>query len=112
MATSAPVGLFGSATRTSTLLVIRLLGETHASEIAAVLGKSLSRIQGAIASLERAGIVVGAEEGKARRIRLNPRYPALTELQSLLDKLGALDVPLQMQLAEKRRRPRRPGKAI
>lgn len=108
----APVGLFGSATRTSTLLVIRLLGETHASEIAAVLGKSLSRIQGAVASLERAGIVIGAEEGKARRVTLNPRFPALEELEALLDKIGMLDVPLQQKLAEKRRRPRRSGKAI
>ncbi len=112
MANNAPVGLFGSATRSSTLLVIGLLGETHASEIATVLGKSLSRIQGALISLERAGIVVGAEEGKARRIRLNPRYPALVELQVLLDKLGMLDVPLQEALSEKRRRPRRSGKTI
>jgi DNA-binding transcriptional ArsR family regulator len=112
MKANAPVGLFGSATRTSTLLVIRLLGETHASEVAAVLGKSLSRIQGALSSLERAGIIVGAEEGKARRIRLNPRYPALEELGGLLDKLGMLDVPLQQKLAEKRRRPRRSGKAL
>jgi len=112
MAVNAPVGLFGSATRTNTLLVIRLLGETHASEISAVLGKSLSRVQGAIASLERAGIVVGAEEGRARRVRLNPRFPALSELQALLDKLGSLDIPLQTRLAEKRRRPRRSGKPV
>lgn len=106
------MGLFGTASRSSTLLVIRLLGETHASEIAAVLGKSLSRIQNAVATLEQAGVLVAAEEGKARRIRLNPRYPALAELQALLDKLGQLDVPLQQKLAEKRRRPRRSGKAL
>lgn len=104
------VGLFGTATRTNTLLVVHMLGESHASEIAAVLGKSLSRIQGTVDSLERAGVVVGVEEGKARRLRLNPRYPALEELLKLLDKLGALDVPLQEQLATKRRRPRRAGK--
>jgi len=112
MKASAPVGLFGSSTRSSTLLVIRLLGETHASEIAAILDKSLSRIQGAIASLERAGIIVGVEEGKARRIRLNPRYPALDELGRLLDKLGMLDIPLQQKLADTRRRPRRSGKTL
>lgn len=112
MATNTPVGLFGSATRTSTLLVIRLLGETHASEIAAVLVRSPSRIQGAIDSLERAGVIVGAHEGNARRVRLNPRYPALAELQALLDKMGSLDVPLQQRLAENRRRPRRSRKAL
>ena len=112
MATRIPLGLFGTASRTSTLLVIGMLGETHASEVAKVIGKSLSRVQAAIESFEIAGIVVAAEEGKTRRVRLNPRYPALPELQALLDKLGSLDVPLQKQLAEKRRRPRRSGKAL
>jgi biotin operon repressor len=112
MAKSATPGLFGTRTRSNTLLVVHMLEETHASEIAAVLGKSLSRVQSAIDSLERAGVLVGAEEGKARRIRLNPRYPALEELRILLGKLGLLDVELQQRLAEKRRRPRRSGKAI
>jgi len=106
------VGLFGTATRTNTLLAIHLLGESHASEIASLIGKSLSRIQATIDSLERAGVVVGVEEGKTRRVRLNPRYPALDELTQLLDKLGLLDQALQSQLAQKRRRPRRFGRPL
>jgi len=112
MASIANVGLFGTRTRSSTLLVIHLLGESHASEIAAVLRKSLSRIQSAIDSLERAGIVVGTEEGKTRRIRLNPRFPAVDELGKLLNKLGLVDIELQVKLAQKRKRPRRSGKEI
>ena len=111
MATSK-VGLFGTSTRTNTLLAIHLLGETHASEMAALLGRTLSRIQDAIESLERAGIVVGIEEGKARRVRLNPHYPAKSELEALLTKIGSEDVELQKLLAQKRRRPRRLGKEI
>ena len=105
-------GVFGMTTRSATLLVVHLLGESHASEIAAITGKSLSRIQGALESLELAGLVVGSQEGRTRRVRLNPRFPALAELQVFLTKLGTLDVDLQQRLAIKRRRPRRVGKAI
>ena len=112
MAGSSNIGLFGTTTRTSTLLVVHMLGESHASEIAQVLGRSLSRIQSALDSLERTGIVVGAEEGKARRVRINPRYFAVKELKVLLDKLGESDVELQQRLADRRRRPRRVGKEL
>lgn len=93
-------------------MVIGMLGETHASEVSRVISKSLSRVQAAIESFERAGIIVATEEGKTRRVQLNPRYPALHELQALLAKLGTLDIPLQQRLAEKRRRPRRSGKRL
>lgn len=106
------VGLFGTRTRSNTLLVIQMLGESHASEIAAVLGKSLSRIQAAIDSLERAGIVVGTEEGNTRRVQINPRFPAKEELTKLLSKIGMQDIELQQRLAERRRRPRRSGKQL
>lgn len=109
---TSKVGLFGTETRTQTLLVIHMLGESHASEIAKILDRRLSRIQAAVESLERAGVVIGIEEGKARRLRLNPRYPALKEVKNLLDALGRLDSPLQLRLAERRRRPRRAGKEL
>ena len=112
MAAIQKVGLFGTMTRTQALLVIQMLGETHASEIARVLEVSLSQAQRAIDSLERAGIVVGVEEGRARRVRLNPRYPHLHELTELLGKMAASEIALQRQLAEIRRRPRRAGKAL
>ena len=109
---SLNIGLFGTKTRSDTLLVIHMLGETHASEIARVLEISLSQAQKAIESLERAGIVVGAEEGRARRVRVSPRLLIADELKALLAKLAQFDVPLQQRLAETRRRPRRSGKAI
>ena len=106
------VELFGTPTRTSTLLVIQMLGETHGAEIARILNRSPSRIKDAVDSLERAGIIIGNEVGKTRRVRLNPRFVASEELRSLLAKLGMMDVELQKQLATVRRRPRRAGKEI
>lgn len=104
--------LFGAETRTATLLTIHMLTETHAPEVASLLNISLSHAQKTIASLERAGLVVGTMEGNTRRVRLNPRYFALDELKALLDKLALHDIPLQERLAQKRRRPRRSGKEI
>jgi len=89
-----------------------MLGETHAPEVARVIGISLSQAQKAIDSLERAGIVVGAFEGSTRRVRLNPRFPFLEPLNDLLTAMGIADLPLQQKLAESRRRPRRSGKTI
>ena len=106
------VGLFGTATRTNTLLAIHMLGETHAAEIARVLQRSPSRIKDAIDSLEQAGVVVGMEVGNARRVVLNPRFVAKAELESLLSRIVTNDAALQERLATLRRRPRRSGKAI
>ncbi|GMV90095.1 MAG: hypothetical protein AMXMBFR81_30250 [Chthonomonas sp.] len=104
--------MFGTATRTDTLLAVHLLGETHAAEIARVLGRAPSRIQAAIESLELAGVLAGVTEGKTRRVRLNPRFHAYKELSALLAAMGAADLGLQKRLATERRRPRRTGKPI
>jgi DNA-binding MarR family transcriptional regulator len=112
MATLKNTGLFGTRTRTNTLLVVHMLRETHPSEIANVIGVSLSQAQRAVDSLEQAGVLVGAMEGRARRVRISPRFPAATELRALLDKLAIHEVELQRRLAEDRRRPRRAGKAV
>ncbi len=106
------VGLFGTATRSNTLLVIAMLGETHPAEIARVLEISLSQAQNAVASLERVGVVVSVREGVERRARLNPRYPLYEEVSALLAKAALQNVGLQERLATLRRRPRRTGKAL
>ena len=112
MARLTSVGIFGSKTRSNALLTIYLLQETHASEVARVLEISLSQAQKAIDSLERAGMIVGIEEGRARRVRLNTRIFGLKELTALLAKLSEQEVGLQERLAEVRRRPRRASKKI
>ncbi len=80
-------GVFGTATRTKILLLIFLLGESHAAELARLAGVHLSTAQKSIDSLEQVGLVSGAIEGRERRIRLNPRYFAREELATLLEKL-------------------------
>lgn len=105
-------GIFGTRTRSDTLLVLGMLGESYASEIARVLGTSLTGIQRALESLELAGVIVGVKRGVERRFRLDPRGPYTPELQVLLDKMALHDVGLQERLAETRRRPRRTGKTI
>jgi len=89
-----------------------MLGETHAAEIAKILGRSPSRIKEAVDSLERSAVIVGIQEGTAHRLRLNPRYLAADELRSLLETLAEADVALQTKAAAFRRRPRRAGKEI
>ncbi len=105
-------GVFGTQTRTSVLVAICLLRETHASELAQMLGKSVSRIQGAVDSLEGAELVIGTMAGSTRRLRLNPRFFALAELEALLTRLGTVSPGLQDKLAQTRRRPRKPGKNL
>jgi DNA-binding MarR family transcriptional regulator len=104
--------IFGAPLRTQVLLSIYLMEETHASELARLLGRSLSRIQAQVESLELAGITVSRVEGRNRRVIINPRFAFKEELFSLLQKMAMFDEELQMKLAAKRSRPRREGKQI
>lgn len=112
MLLSGNVGLFGTRTRTDTLVLIALMEETHASEIARLLDVSLSTAQNVLDTLEAAGIISGAVEGRARRVRLDPRYFARDELRALLDKMALNDKELRERVATIRRRPRRAGKKL
>lgn len=102
--------LFGSSTRTSALLAIRLLEESYPSELAALLGVRPFTVQSILMSLEREAIIVSRLVGRTRTVALNPRYFAHAELSALLWKLGQQDLDLQARLATRRRRPRRAGK--
>jgi hypothetical protein len=102
--------LFGGRNRTRVLLAIRLLEETFPSELAALLDLRLFSVQTILASFEREAVIVSRMMGRTRNVSLNPRYTAFKELAALLWKLGQQDVPLQAQLATRRRRPRRFGK--
>ncbi|MCC6337217.1 MAG: helix-turn-helix transcriptional regulator [Myxococcales bacterium] len=102
--------LFGSSTRTSALVAIRLLEETYPSELAALLGVRPFTVQSILMSLEREAIIVSRLVGRTRTVALNPRYFAHAELSALLWKLGQQDLDLQARLATRRRRPRRAGK--
>jgi DNA-binding MarR family transcriptional regulator len=106
------IGLFGTRTRTDILVLISVMGATHASEIARLLGISLSTAQNALDSLEQTGVIAGAIEGRSRRVRLNPRYFARDEIRSLLEKMAQQDKEIQERVSAIRRRPRRAGKKL
>ncbi|RYG32341.1 ArsR family transcriptional regulator [bacterium] len=106
------VGLFGTGTRTRVLLLLALLGESHISEIARILGANITNIGKAVDSLELAGVVSGVMMGRTRRISFNPRYAYLEELLPLARKMATTNPALMEALANERRRPRRSGKEL
>lgn len=103
---------FGSRARTSTLLVLQLLTETYAREMARLLELSLSSVQRALRSLERDGLVVARSVGRTRLYRLNPRAFARRELERYLERLSEPEAELRARAALLRRRPRRTGKPL
>lgn len=105
-----PPKLFGTRRRTQVLLLLALLDESHASEIARLLDTHVKTVQRILDGLESEGVTVGREIGRERRIRLNERYPAATELKALLSSLARRDPVTDTAAASLRRRPRRKGK--
>ena len=110
--TTSGFSVFGTGVRTQVLLAISVLGETHARELAGLLGAGATTVRNALDTLERAGMVAGVMEGNTRRVRLDPRFRAHKELKALLDKLALGDTALMAAISELRRRPRRAGKAL
>jgi DNA-binding MarR family transcriptional regulator len=104
--------VFGTGVRSKALIAIYVLEETHAPELARLLGTSITTARNAVDTLERAGLVVGRMEGNTRRVRLNPQFRALRQLRDLLQELSLSDVGLLKKIADLRRRPRRMGKDL
>lgn len=104
--------VFGTALRTRVLSAIALAGETFPSEISRLTGARLFPVQRVLDGLEQEGLIASRKLGVERRIVLNPRYFARTELRALLLRLGEQDRELQQALAKRRARPRRRGKPI
>lgn len=101
---------FGGSARTRVLVALRLLHQSYPRELARVLGLPLSGVQQALRSLERDGLVAGRLVGRTRLVQIEPRYFAREELERYLLRLARADEPLEVTIAELRRRPRRSGK--
>lgn len=112
MAIFAPPKLFGTRRRTQVLLLIHLLAESHASEIAHLLGTPVRTIQRILTGLEDEDLVVGRTVGRERRIRLNERYFAAEELKSVLQAIARRDKETEAAAESLRRRPRKKAKEI
>lgn len=96
--------LFGSAIRTDVLVAVARLGRTYASELARVLDRRVIEVQRALASLERAGVIVTVRVGTIRSVEMSSRFPAKDELYSLL--LTMSELPRYRDRWLVRRRPR------
>ena len=103
---------FGGQARTRVLMALRLLDESYPRELARVIERPLSGVQGALRGLERDGLVAGRLAGRTRLVQLNPRYFAREELQRYLLALAGVDRALQERVSALRRRPRASGKPL
>lgn len=106
------IKLFGSRRRTELILLLELLEESYATEMARLLGARLFSVQSILEDLEREGIVVSRIIGRERRVMLNPRLAWAKELQALAQKVSEGDARLQSIVATRRTRPRRKGKTF
>lgn len=104
--------LFGTRKQTEMLILVGLLEETYASELAKLLGVGLMSVQNYVKGMELSGVLATRVIGKERRIALNPRFFARKELKALLARLSDAEPELQKAAASLRRRPRRTGKPI
>jgi sugar-specific transcriptional regulator TrmB len=93
-------------------MTLILMDESYPRELARILEQPLFGIQKALSGLERDGLVASRMAGRTRLYRLNPRYFALKELQSLLGRLAEAEQTLRTRIEDLRRRPRRPGKRL
>jgi len=102
--------LFGSRLRGDILVAVNRLGTTYVSELATMLGKRPLEVQRALASLERAGVVVTRRLGNLRLVELDRRVPEFPELVKLLARIGERPV-YDALWSRTRRRPRAIGKS-
>lgn len=105
--------LLGSTNAERVLVFIFARTEGYAREIARVFGGDPDSIQKQLAKFESGGVLVSRTAGRTRLYSLNPRYPFLKELKSLLEKaLSFYPEEEREHLVMSRRRPRRRGKPL
>lgn len=105
--------LLGSINRERVLLYLYSRDEGYAREIARFYKTDLSQIQKQLERLEIGNIIYSKVLGKTRVYSLNPRYPFLKELKSLLEKVLSFYPSEELEkLTHTRKRPRRKGKPL
>jgi predicted transcriptional regulator len=106
-------GLFGSMNRERVLMFLYCRGQGYAREIARFFNTTLNPVQKQLDGLENNGLLSSRNSGKTRVYTLNPRYPFLSELKSLLEKaLSFYPAEEKERLVMVRQRPRRKGKPL
>ena len=106
------IKLFGSAARTRVVTAAVALRDSYPREISRVAGVPLLSTQRILADLEREGILASRLAGNQRQVRVNPDWPAASELRALALRTLDLMPDLRTALEGQRRRPRRSGKPL
>jgi len=105
--------IVGSSNREKILLYLHARKEGYAREISRFFKTDLDPIQKQLVRLENGGVLYSRNEGRTRLYGLNPRYPFLSELRALLDKVLVFFPPEERdKLTKVRTRPRRKGKPV
>jgi hypothetical protein len=105
--------LLGSKNAERVLIYIFTREEGYAREIARFFNADLKSTQNQLDKLEAGGVLVSREVGRTRPYIFNPRYPFLTELKALLEKVVSFyPAKEREELVMNRRRPRARGKSI
>jgi len=105
--------LLGSKNRERVLMFIYCRNEGYAREIARFFETTLDPVQKQMDRLEAGGILSSRNSGRTRVYTLNPRYPFLFELKSLLEKaLSFYPAEEKDRLSIVRKRPRRKDKPL
>jgi len=105
--------LLGSKNAERVLIYIFIREEGYAREIASFYNTDLKPIQMQLDKFEKGGVLVSRSIGRTRPYEFNPRYPFLSELTALLEKvLSFYPAKEQEELKMNRRRPRAKGKTL
>jgi hypothetical protein len=105
--------ILGSLNCERVLVFILARKEGYAREIARFFDTDLDPVQKQLEKLEVGGVLVSWTAGRTRLYSLNPRYPFMKELRSLLEKaLSFYTEEEREELMMSRRRPRRRGKPL
>jgi len=105
--------ILGSENAERVLIFIAARDEGYATEIANFFETSLFGIQSQLERLETGNVLVNQTVGRTRVYTLNPAYPFVNELKSLLTKaLEFYPEEVREKLLFNRRRPRRRGKPL
>lgn len=82
--------LFGTKNIERILLFLFINGKSYGAELSRVMKTPLTPLQKGLLRLERGGVILSYLEGRTKLYRLNPAYPPLQELESLLKKVYTL----------------------
>ena len=106
-------GILGNINKERCLQFIVARSEGYAREISEFYNTSLSPVQNQLDNLEKNGILYSESKGRTVIYKLNPSYPFIKELKSLIEKsLEFLSDEIYEKLLNNRRRPRRKGKVL